>query len=497
VQPRSGPGRFAPTVITVALVFVLGAALLLALVPRLDTDLWWHLKAGQYIIRTGTVPTRDFMTFTFRGHTWTDHEWLSEVLMDALYRLGGIWALIVFFALVITAAFGVVYATMRQKGVHPMLAVFVTAGAFMASTGSWGPRIQMISLLFLALYSLILDRYVRRPDRRLLIALPALMLLWANIHGGFVLGLVLIAATLVGEGLNTATGRRSLDGQQLRDLAVALIASFLITIVNPNTYRLLLYPLTFILPNSYTNIIEESASPNFHLPVMMIFEALLLIMILALAIGRPRINWTSVLILVGFTHLALSQVRNVPIWAVVVSPLVAYYLAQVGPALRPGLATAAARRSRMTRTKAIINSVLIVAILAVYVSVGARYINGKALARTERTEFPVHAIHYMAGHKLPSRVFVSYSWGGYLLWHLFPRYRDYMDSRADTLFNNRILRGYLTMYDARPGWRTTMNRYRIQDVLVERDAPIAQVLALDPGWRLVYHDSVSILYTRT
>jgi hypothetical protein len=103
----------------------------------------------------------------------------------------------------------------------------------------------------------------------------------------------------------------------------------------------------------------------------------------------------------------------------------------------------------------------------------------------------------MAGHKLPSRVFVSYSWGGYLLWHLFPRYRDYMDSRADTLFNNRILRGYLTMYDARPGWRTTMNRYRIQDVLVERDAPIAQVLALDPGWRLVYHDSVSILYTRT
>lgn len=488
--------RLAPTVSTVALVFVLGAALMLALTPRLDTDLWWHLKAGQYIIRTGTVPTRDFMTFTFRGHAWTDHEWLSEVIMYGLFRLGGLWALIVFFALVITATFGLVYAAMRQKGIYPMLAAFVTAVAFMCSSGSWGPRIQMLSLFFLALYSLILNRYVQRPSRRLLIALPAVMLLWANIHGGFVLGLVLVAAFLVGEWLNGRTGRRNLDGTQLRDLGVALVASFVITIANPHTYRLLLYPLTFILPNAYTNIIQESASPNFHLPVMMIFEALLLVLVASLAVARPRINWTNLLVLVGFTHLALSQVRNVPVWAVVVSPLVAMYLSQAGLALRPGLMTLTSRQSALTRRKAIINTVLVVLILVTYVSVGARYVNAQALARTERTGFPVGAVRYMSDHRLPSRVFVSYSWGGYLLWHLFPRYRDYMDSRADTLFNNRILRDYVTMYGAGPGWRSTLQRYRIQDVLIERGAPLAQILALDPRWRLAYRDQESVLYIR-
>jgi hypothetical protein len=186
----------------------------------------------------------------------------------------------------------------------------------------------------------------------------------------------------------------------------------------------------------------------------------------------------------------------VPVWAVVVSQLLAYYLSMVGPALRPGLTAGIARRRPVTRTKAIINSILIVLILLVYAAVGARYVNGKALARTERTQFPAGAVHYMAHHRLPPRVFVSYSWGGYLLWHLFPRYRDYMDSRADTLFNNRILRAYVAMYDVRPGWRATLNHYRIQDVLVERTAPIAQALALDHGWRLAYRDAVSVLYTR-
>jgi hypothetical protein len=494
-EPITPAARLAPSVVTVALVFVLGAVLLVALVPRLDTDLWWHLKVGGYILHTGTVPTKDFMTFSFRGHAWTDHEWLAEVIMYGLYQLAGLWALIVAFALVITATWALVYARMRGIGIHPMLAVFVTSIAFMASTGSWGPRIQMVSLLFLALYGLLLDRYVRQPSRRLLAAFPLVMLVWANIHGGFVLGLVLIGATLVGEWLNAVTGRPNLTRLQLRDLGLALLASFAITVLNPNTYRLLLYPLTFVLPNAYTNIIEESASPNFHMPVMMVFEAQLLVLIASLLIGRPRLNWTHLLIVVGFTYLSLSQVRNVPVWAVVVSPVLAYYLSLVGPALRPGLTRLAARRRPVTRAKAILNSALILLILLVYLVVGIKYVNGKALAKTERTEFPVGAIRYMANHRLPSRVFVSYSWGGYLLWHVYPRYRDYMDSRADTLFNNRILRGYVSMYDAAPAWRATLTHYRIQDVLVERDAPLAQVLALDPHWRLTYRDSVSVLYT--
>jgi hypothetical protein len=480
----------------VALVVVLGAALVLALVPRLDTDLWWHLKDGAFIWHNGSVPTQDYMSFTFRGHAWTDHEWLAELLMYGLYSLGGLWALVIFYAVAITVTYGLVYLAMRQMGVHPMLALFVTAGAFMASSGSWGPRIQMLSLFFLALYSLVLGQYLKSPRRALLVALPAIMVIWANIHGGFVLGLVLIGATLVGEWLNRVSGRPNLDWLQLRDLLVALAASFAITVVNPNTYRLLLYPLTFILPNAYTNIIQESASPNFHLPVMMIFEVLLLILIGALAIGRAPVNWRHLILIIGFTHLALSQVRNVPIWAVIVSPLVAYYAAQAGAALGIRGRDPNAIRRPVTRSKALINAVLILAIVVVYAGAGARYVNAKAMRKAETSNYPAGAIRYMGAHQLPPRVFVSYSWGGYLLWNLFPRYRDYMDSRADTLYDNRILNGYLTMYTASPGWRKTLNEFHIQDVLVEHKAPLAQVLALDPGWRLAYHDAESVLYVR-
>src|SRR5436305_14662857 len=101
---------------------------------------------------------------------------------------------------------------------------------------------------------------------------------------------------------------------------------------------------------------------------------------------------------------------------------------------------------------------------------------------------------YMEGHNLPPRVFASYSWGGYVLWNDFPRYRDYMDSRADTLYNTAILNGYLNIYGARPGWKSVVRKYGIQDVLVESNAPISQVLARDAQWRLVYRDKVAVLY---
>jgi hypothetical protein len=194
---------------------------------------------------------------------------------------------------------------------------------------------------------------------------------------------------------------------------------------------------------------------------------------------------------VAFTHLAFSQVRNVPVWAVLISPLVLQYLRDLSPRLeyRP--------RRLAGGIMSVFNVVILALVLLVYAAETAHFVTPKTLAQAEVQNYPRGAVAYMERHHLPPRVFVSYGWGGYLLWHLFPRYRDYMDSRADTLYNTRILRGYLDMYAAHPDWNQVLNQNQVQDVLIEPTAPLSQVLAESKGWKLVYKDSTAVLYTRS
>jgi hypothetical protein len=496
-KSRSGL-RLVPSLYQVALAAVLGAVFIVALAPRLDTDFWWHLKVGAYISAHHIVPAHDFMSFTLPGHAWTDHEWLAELLLYGLYRVAGLWGPIVFFACLICTTFALVYLRMAQQSVNRVLALFLVSAAFIASSASWGPRIQMMTIFFLAAYMIVLERFDHTRRRRLLVLFPLLMLPWANLHGGFVLGLVALVITLLGEWLNRVTRRpHAWRPDDLRALALTLGATVAVTMVNPNSLRQLLYPLTFILPNPYTNLIQESASPNFHMPVIMVFEGMLLALIAAAFIGRARLNWTHLLLLLAFTHLAFSQVRNVAIWAVVISPLVAVYLQGLAPVLSDLFPAARYRRRPVSGGIAsLLNLVLLLLVAVAYAVEGSHFVNAATLRQAETDNFPAGAVRFLSHRSLAPRVFVSYGWGGYLLWHEFPRYRDFMDSRADTLYTATILDAYLSAYNAAPSWQSVLRSYNVATVLVERSAPLAQVLARSPHWRLRYRDSLAVVYGR-
>jgi hypothetical protein len=102
----------------------------------------------------------------------------------------------------------------------------------------------------------------------------------------------------------------------------------------------------------------------------------------------------------------------------------------------------------------------------------------------------------MARHPLPPHVYNAYAWGGYLLWKLSPRYQDFIDGRANTLFSSTLLNDYFNIYAAAPNWRRLLNQYRVQTVLVEPGAPIVQALSEDPRWRTVYKGGNATILVR-
>jgi len=164
----------------------------MALRPVVDNDVFWHLATGRYMWTTGRIPHADPFSWTAPGRAWIAHEWLTEAFLYPLYTHGGYPALMLVFAAVITVAFALSYATARLLGATRPIGVVVVGVAAIASTHTWGVRPQMLSLLLTALTVWILTRARTAGRPRLLWALPPLLALWVNLHGGFIFGLVII-----------------------------------------------------------------------------------------------------------------------------------------------------------------------------------------------------------------------------------------------------------------------------------------------------------------
>ncbi|MDE3089833.1 MAG: hypothetical protein KGJ80_10685, partial [Chloroflexota bacterium] len=168
-----------------------------------DADFWWHLRTGQLIVETGAVPHVDVFSFTKAGQPWVAHEWLSEVFIYTLYRLGSFPLLIITFAALIALAFAFVYVRCDGK---PYVAAFTVLLAALATAPLWDVRPQMITMLVASIFLFGLDTFHRKQDWRGIWLLVPLMVLWVNLHSGYVLGLGIIAIYLFGEGVRVFAG---------------------------------------------------------------------------------------------------------------------------------------------------------------------------------------------------------------------------------------------------------------------------------------------------
>jgi hypothetical protein len=501
-------------------VAVFGAFLFIfagALRPVVDPDVFWHLATGRYMWATGRIPHADPFSWTVPGRAWIAHEWLTELWLYPLYSHGGYAALMLVFAAIITAAFAVSYATARLLGASRLLGVGVTVLAAVASSHTWGVRPQMLSMLLMALTAWLLTRAglpalptaqdnghaVAAGRRRALWALPALMVLWANLHGGFIFGLALIGIFTLGQSAEAWWARRARHadargGQWARSwrlLALCVAACLL----NPNGLKGLIYPFSYLGNNASTRYIAEWVSPDFHQGRYQIFEALLLALIAGVALSPRRPRVTEVLLMLAFTYLGLASVRNINLFAVIVAPLVAVYLSFAWRAWRTrGMADAPSghtTRPGVTPAKAVLNLALAAVIAGTVLVVSAPGLTYAHNVQMQARQFPAGAVRYLRAHRPAGPLLNSYDWGGYLIWTLYPRVRVYVDGRPD-MYRDHFMDDFVHTYYAQPGWQATLRRRGVRLVLVEPTSGLGHALATTRGWRVAYHDAVSVLYER-
>ncbi|HSE96173.1 MAG TPA: hypothetical protein VLD61_09780 [Methylomirabilota bacterium] len=470
----------------------LGIALLMVY-PVKDPDLWWLLASGQYMVEHRTFLTTDPFSASSRGATWINHAWGFQLILYTVYRAGGTTGLILLQVAFALLTFGLLYRQVVREGGSRGWGLLVVGLGALATRGFWEPRPQLVTYFLLAVFWIILRDYVQGRRDRLGWLIP-LTVLWINLHAGFAIGLILVGLTTLAEGLAALTRDPAARGfgRPIRLAAIGL-ASGAAALLNPFHLHAVLFPFQVLSERVAQAVIIEWASPPFSHPQVRLIEGLLLLTLVLLLASPRRAGWPDVVVLVVATHLAVHATRNLPLFVLLLIPVLGRLLDETVTVATPALGAL----GRLGRSRPVL-AVGAVAVLAV-----AAGLTAPADLRRELTPrlglapdmFPEGAVAFLAGAGREGGVFNDYFWGGYLIWRLYPAYPVWVDGRAAVHGPTRLLE-YVEVDEVRPRWRETLERTGMGLVLVRARSRLASVLRASPEWEVLYHDHVAVVLGR-
>ena len=458
-----------------------------------DPDFWWHLRIGRWMADHGRLPSTDIFTYTVPSHVWTDHEYLTEVLMWLVYSATGVVGLAIAFGVVTWAGFWLIYRQVRRQP-WVIVGVGLAIGA-VAGSPIWGPRAQMITFFLTCLELYWLQGYLSGRSRAIQL-FPLVMVLWANLHGGWVIGFVWLGVALVAELIGWAWDRENpAHRAHVRLLAIITVASVVAVAATP--HGLSLYPYPFQTQGSVAQqrLIVEWFSPDFHQVYLRPFEAMIFLVIIGFALRRPSLY--ELLLAVVALGLALQSVRNVALFVAVATPvMITTYSAYWKELSR-------ARGWKLELPPRRIFAVITVIVLAVIILATTLHIaDSVSPARQQSLDassYPVGAANWLQAHpEVGTRMYNQYGWGGYLAYRFYPEpnRRVFIFGEA-ALMGDPLLNEYQDVQTLRSDWKQVLDKYGVDYIVYNRGEALANVLATQPEWTLAYQDSVAVIYVRT
>ena len=459
-----------------------------------DGDTGYHIRTGEYIIQNWTVPTHDLFSYLAPPPAWTAHEWLSEVIMAVIYRASGLTGIVICFSFFLAVTHVWLYRSLKNTCRDIVLVIGITAVAVATSSTHWLARPHIFSLALTLVWYQALDDY-QVSHRNTLIYLPPLMLLWVNLHGGFVIGLLLLVIYACGNFLRALTAPPSIAEQSFakgKQLALSAVLCTAVTAINPQGYDILLYPFKVTADRVLMDGVAEFLSPNFHQALP--FKYMLLILIASLAWSRARLHPIEVGLIVLFTYMALYSVRYVSLFAIIVSRPLLRMLESVFSRMPPQFLHVYKRRLHNLAALEASMSHYVWPAIAVSMTVALAHV-GIIHFEFSKTRFPVAAVEFLKREAITGNIFNLDEFGDYMIFAAWPQYRVFIDGRSDMYGASRI-KDYRKIADGQPEWQETIDKYDISWVFFDPRSPIAAILKSQNNWSLIYSDEVASIFVR-
>ena len=463
-----------------------------------DGDAGLHWRLGTWMSEHGAVIRVDSFSYTRPAGVVVSKEWLSELLWSAAGRWRGWNGIVLVAGLLIATTLYLLWRQMEAEGSDALTPTLLILPAALACSLHWLARPLLFTHLLAVVFNWLLRGFERRrvPEWVLFASLVPLMGLWANLHGAFPVGLVLIGIYVAGAGGDA--GRGQPDGwRRAVGLGILWLACGLATMVNPNGWKLHQIIVHYLRHPEFVGGVSEFLAPNFHATASWGFAVQLAVLAVVVLVLRGRWITTEILLVLVWGYFALHSVRNVPVFGLVVAPI---YAGQIQRYLRE---TASGRVAGWYRRLAgDITTVSLTGDGRVWIGVATAAVilleAGQVLKRVEPLPdlFPVQAVRFLRLHPEMGRgrMFNPDYWGGYLLLEL-PAQKVFLDSRHE-FYGAELLADYDRVVEGAPEWLETLTKYQVAWTLMPAGHPLNQLLALRREWHLVYADRAATIYGR-
>ncbi len=460
----------APTLesLFVAVLVLLGFRI--GVLPIGDNSMFTHLRTGIDMAAGDGIPSSDPYSYTARGTDWVVQSWLPEWTYGWLYRLADM-RLVVLQQAILIALLAWLVARLARAGSPVRTAASATLAVALGAA-YWSPRPLIFGLICMALTVTVVER--RRTPWLLL----PIVWLWVNSHGSFPLGLVWLGARAAGEWLDWKDRPRE-TARYIWGFLVGLG----VAIVNPLGARLLLFPLTLGEKRTAFDAIVEWKSPDFHIAQNRV--ALLALTVILVLLFRARLTWRDAVPTMAFLVMSLYSVRNMPLLAIVVAPVLARILRRPeGGRPRP---VPTERQLRLNRMMALL-------IASMFVVFGASALAGDPL---NTTRYPEEAVTWLEENGLleeSTRLAHQDFVGNYLELRYGRDVAVFIDDRID-LYPVELTTDYVRLLQGREVFEI-LDRHRVDIVLWELDRALPEQLRLSADWLESYRDDRWIVFRR-
>src|SRR5581483_7581470 len=461
---------------------------------------------GEWILAQHQFPYQDMFSFTMPGKPWFAWEWLWDVGAAWIYGRTGLGGVVLASFAIICLTFALLYRLILRRSQNVLVAIGLTVLSAAGSTIHWLARPHLFTMLFTVIYLSILER-VREGRRKLLLWLPLLAVLWTNLHGGFLFGIIILGLIGAGELVSAAlAATREQRGNAVRASIPYLATAagcLAASLINPYTYHLHQHIWQYARDARESMFISEFQPANFQGPAAPFFEAMLILGFGAAIWYGARKRFSEVLLLAAWAHVSLLVVRNVPIFMIVAAPLTATALvdwlgslsrAQIAGWIRKAaeLVHAASEEiapiERLWRVHAIPAAILVLLGLAMRSPAAGPALKPEYDAKA----YPAGALAVLQNPAL--RIFTNDEWGDYLLYQRSPQGgKVFWDGRSD-FYGGENLEKWLGVLGVKWNWQETLDRYGVDTILLPPDAPLATTLKESSRWRVVYDDGIAIVF---
>jgi hypothetical protein len=507
--------------------------------PLADADIGWHIRTGEQILATRSLPRTDPFSSTMHGQPWFAWEWLYDLVLGILHRACGLNGVVWLCALLVAGIFALLLSQLLRRGTGLLLAVVLMLLAEAAATIHLYARPHIASWLLSLLWFLALDRWERWEPRNrreqgsfprwIPWFFPISMLLWVNLHGGWILGIALLGIYTVAAVVESLRARDAfaaiVHAQRARTMTVACLASAAATLVNPFGWRLHWHVYRYLSDRYLMNRIDEFRSPNFHDWSERSFAIILMLVLIAFAgnrvAGRGKLSLSHLLIVLFAVYMAFYSSRNVPVSSMllvlITGPILWRSFAALAdqatalPSLRGIVARISGFSDRMGAQEMQLRGHLwpVVAVaFALAICLQGGWLGPRQVihAAFNPQKMPVAAVTFLqneAQAKAPGGepvfsppVFSTDAWGGYLIYRMYPARKVVVDDRHDLYESSRI-RQYLILTQGETGWQGVLQGWQIRTALLPADSTLSNLLReLPREWRVVYEDRVAVIFER-